>query len=310
MIQNKFDVIIPTAGKEAGFVHRVTKYVRDNFLEADTIYILTNKKYIARIEADTKAQDRVCVLDENNIVKGLTIDVVRTLMKKYTEFTSAGWYFQQFLKYGFSLSNYANKYYLSWDADTIPVSKLSFFDDGKPLFTRKYEYNDNYFATIYKLLGLNKNAPFSFIAEHMLFSPEIVKELLSKIESSNVQGSTWYEKILRAGNYQHKLPAFSEFETYGTFVTEYYPNLYATRQLNTFRRGGWIMGRNISDKKLKALSFDTDTISFEMRDEPAFPYNIPNRWWRLKDLISKSVQYKPAIVYKKICKLLTGKLKK
>lgn len=305
MTANKFDVIIPTAGKEASFVHRVTEYVRANFLEADKIYIITNKRYIKKIEKTIKKQNDVIVLDEDCIFKGLTIDRVRTLLKKYTECTAAGWYFQQFLKYGFSLSNFVSKDYLSWDADTIPVSKLSFYENNRPVFTKKYEYNANYFATIKKLLGLDKKVPYSFIAEHMLFSPDIVKKLLAKIEDADVPGEIWYEKIIRAGNHKHPLPAFSEFETYGTFVMECYPDRYSVRQLNTFRRGGWIMGRNISDKKLKSLSFDLDTISFEMRDEPAFPYNLPNIWWRIKDFAGKSIQYSPRVVIKKAAKLFS-----
>lgn len=307
MTANKFDVIIPTAGKEASFVHRVTEYVRANFLEADKIYIITNKRYIKKIEKTIGKQNDVIVLDEDSILDGLTIDRVRTLLKKYTECTAAGWYFQQFLKYAFSLSDFVSKDYLSWDADTIPVSKLSFYESNRPVFTKKYEYNANYFATIKKLLGLDKKVPYSFIAEHMLFSPDIVKKLLVKIEDSDVPGEIWYEKIIRAGDHKHPLPAFSEFETYGTFVMEYYPNSYSTRQLNTFRRGGWIMGRSISDKKLKSLSFDLDTISFEMRDEPAFPYNLPNIWWRMKDLVGKGFRYSPKIVIKKAVKLFFKK---
>lgn len=50
----------------------------------------------------------------------------------------------------------------------------------------------------------------------------------------------------------------------------HYSGVYELRQLNTFRKGGYIAGRFISDKKLRFLAFDLDTISFELGDYPLF----------------------------------------
>lgn len=299
-MENSFDVIIPVAGKDAGFVHRVTYYIRKCLQGVDKIYIITNKKNINKIERAIKGQESIIILDENRLVDGLTFDFLKDIVKRYTTSVSPGWFYQQFLKYGFALTAYAKQYYLSWDADTIPVASINFFESGAPLFTRKYEYNENYFATIENILGLKKIVPYSFIAEHMLFKSDIVKELINEIMDSKVSGKTWIEKIMRAGNYEHKYPPFSEFETYGTYVMAKYPSLYKTRQLNTFRRGGLIRGRFISNKMLDKLAFDIDTISFEMCDKPLFPYNIPNLYWRIKDLINKVLHNKPSLILHKI----------
>jgi hypothetical protein len=299
-MEKLFDVIIPVAGKEAEFVHRVTKYVRKCLQGADRIYIITNERYIKKIECSLKGQEYVTILDENTLIDGLTFDGIKEIAHRYTSCTSPGWFYQQFLKYGFALTPYAKKYYLSWDADTIPIAKISFFENERPVFTRKYEYNDNYFATVEKILGLKKIVPFSFVAEHMVFESKIVKEILDIIAVCNVEGSSWAEKIMRAGNFDHIFPPFSEFETYGTYVMTYYPDRYDVRQLNTFRHGGWIKGRLISDKMLDKLSFDVDSISFEMRHEPLFPYNLPNKWWLVKDYFLKVLQNKPTVVFHKI----------
>ncbi len=48
----------------------------------------------------------------------------------------------------------------------------------------------------------------------------------------------------------------------------YYPLSYVERHLNTFRKGGYIAGRFISKQRLECISFDTDTISFELNDYP------------------------------------------
>ena len=299
-MENRFDLIIPVAEKEASFVHRVTMYARKNLEGLDCIYILTNKKHFKKIAKNLKEQRNITLLDEDALIDGLTFERVKDLVKRYTNNVTPGWYFQQFLKYAFAFTSHAKQYYLSWDADTIPIAKISFFENGQPLFTRKTEYNENYFATIEKILGITKIASYSFIAEHMVFKSDIVKEIVEKISKCSVEGDTWYEKILRAGDYSVDKPPYSEFETYGTYVTTYYPNLYQTRQLNTLRRGNLIRGRHISDKMLKTLSFDIDTISFELRDKPPFPYNIPYIWWSLKDLSYKILHNRPSVVLKKM----------
>ena len=70
----------------------------------------------------------------------------------------------------FSLSPYCKcDYYLSWDADTIPLRRLSFFRDEHPLFSQKQERHIPYFETLFNLLHLKPFNDFSFITEHMVF---------------------------------------------------------------------------------------------------------------------------------------------
>ena len=47
----------------------------------------------------------------------------------------------------------------------------------------------------------------------LIFSKNIVDEMLAKIEKSDVDGTTWMEKILVASDLNNSMPAFSEFET-------------------------------------------------------------------------------------------------
>lgn len=281
-MEQKYDIIIPVASKDVSFLSRVVFYVKKNLVNSDVIYIITNNSNFDKI----KKLDCNCqIIDENELYEGLSFSRIKDLLFKYDKTLSIGWFFQQFLKLAFATTNYANKYYLSWDADTLPIREISFFDGDHPLFTKKQEYNENYFHTIEKILGLKKQVPYSFIAEHMLFKPEIVRELLSEIESSTVNGSTWFEKIVNAGDYEVNKQTFSEFETYGSYVTNKYPTLYKSRQLNTFRYGGFIQGRSISDEKIGKIAFDTDTISFELGHEPLFPYNIPQKFRTYKLLL-------------------------
>lgn len=122
-----------------------------------------------------------------------------------------------------------------------------------------------------------------------MFSKKIVVQMLQDIEKSDTQGSSWFEKIISSCDLNSSLPSFSEFETYGTYCYVNYPQLYKPRHLNTFREAGYICGRNISDKKLRIMSFDLDTASFEMQHEPMFPYNLPNIWCINKKRLYKLV---------------------
>lgn len=270
-----YDVVIPCAKKDVPFLPRVIKYIKKNLIEAHYIYIIVPDKLYNYIRRSLIQQENVEVLKESDICEGLSPNIISKHIKKITNIqVPVGWYLQQFIKYAFAESKYAREYYLTWDADTLPLSEISMFDGSHPLFTMKKEYNPNYFQTTKKLLGFGKTNPRSFIAEHMLFKTSIVKELITIINDSNELGNSWFTKILSACDFNTLIQAFSEFETYGTWCNIHYPNLYKERTLNTFRRAGLIRGRHISDKMLKNISIDLDIASFEWSDNPPFPYNI------------------------------------
>lgn len=107
-------------------------------------------------------------IDENAIMPNLTFDKVFEHLHKYKAEKRAGWYFQQFIKMGYS-HICESDYYLSWDADTIPIRNISMFSNGRPIFDTKTEYHKPYFDTIYNLLGLKKIILRSYISEHMIF---------------------------------------------------------------------------------------------------------------------------------------------
>jgi hypothetical protein len=132
-----------------------------------------------------------------------------------------------------------NKYYLIWDSDTIPIKEVNMFsNDGKPFFDVKTEYHRPYFITLKKIFPeLGKKNKFSFISEHMIINTNLMKNMIKRITfNKNLIGNTWYEKIINCINIKD-LPfsGFSEFETYGTFVKEYYKQIYDIRHWKSFR---------------------------------------------------------------------------
>lgn len=276
------------ATKDAFFVHRTIKYIQEYLHDVDKIYVISNKKNNVILNRIPKRFNNVVILDENNIIDGLSFSAVKESLRRFGADRITGWYFQQFIKLGFALTSYASQFYMSWDADTLPLSEIPFEKDGKIYFDYKKEYHKPYFETINNLLGLKKEFEHSFIAEHMMFEKEYVLQMISDINRNGASGFTWWEKIIDACDFSESLNSFSEFETYGTYVYSKNRDHMIFRQLSTFRKGGMICGRLISDNKIKDLSFDLDTVSFELRDMPCFPLNIGQYLYRIAiKMISK-----------------------
>lgn len=58
--------------------------------------------------------DNAKLLDENKLVDGLDFASVRKGVKEHLGLNLTGWYFQQFLKMAFALTEYAKDEYLVW----------------------------------------------------------------------------------------------------------------------------------------------------------------------------------------------------
>lgn len=310
--------MIPATKRDINFLPRVIYYAGICFPNMGRFYVVVpaSQRSLFQRKLENVA-DRTVVLAEDSLLPGLNFASVDMALKQSSKFSvNTGWYLQQFLKFAFSFTPYAGEYYLTWDSDTLPLVTLDFMKNEQPLFTLKSEYHKPYFATIKRLLGLDKCIPDSFIAEHMLFKTNVVHELIESIEQSAMPGDTWYEKIISACEFQENIGAFSEFETYGTFTVSHYPDLYGFRKLSTFRHAGLIRGRHISDKMLQVLSFDLDTASFELFDSPVFPYNLDIKWLKfckdirkLKEILGQTSLFQiPAVLLNKIRKRRCAKL--
>lgn len=252
-----YDVIICVGWKDVFIVRKTIKYIRKN-LSANIIYLIMNKHDIQYFHGRFCQEYKVIILDEDRLIPNLTFKSLHEYIKKHNPQLSTGWYFQQFLKIGFAFSSYAQKYYLIWDADTLPLSKIPFEENGKLLFTAKKEFHQPYFSLIEKLWNLKKINNFSYIAEHMMIQTSIMKEMIETLNAKD----EWCIKIIDSIT-ENELYGFSEFESYGTYVFHKYPKLYKNRTLNTWRNAGVVFGRTISDKDIDRLSVDLDIISLE-----------------------------------------------
>lgn len=262
------DVVICVAYKDCFFLKKNIQFIEKN-LNPENIYIITNVQNFFLLE---NSSSRLKLLDENKLIDGLNFAIVRKALLEHMGLNMAGWYFQQFLKMAFSLTEYANKYYLVWDSDTVPLNHIDFLSpEGKYYFMPKTEHNDAYFTTIDNLFEAPRKADYSFISEHMVFDVQIMKELINTIANSTVkdcsQDAPWFVKAIYANTAKH-IQGFSEFETYGTYCLNYHPNSFELRTFRTFRRGGLIYGMLASVEEIESLKNDLDTCSFELYDYP------------------------------------------
>ena len=83
----------------------------------------------------------VVLPDEDLMIDGVTLQSLKTIpLARFSQ--GPGWYFQQLLKYQFAFHEPEDDYFLIWDADTIPLRKLEFFDgQGRMLLTKAEEYH-------------------------------------------------------------------------------------------------------------------------------------------------------------------------
>jgi len=204
------------------------------------------------------------IIPEDEFIPGMNIHQLRQLAR-FGFPKNAGWYLQQFLKLQFAFTEPEDDFYLIWDADTIPLRPMRFFDSaGRMLLTKAVEYHVPYFETYRRLFNAEPNREFSFISQHMLVQKSIAREMLGKIEQQAAGKEPWGWKIM------HSLPPiedhhlFSEFETYGHYMKNYHPERVAFVERSWWRFGSEFTGGKIpSERDLEKLARDYDFVSFE-----------------------------------------------
>ena len=269
-----FDIIIPIANNDIEALKRTLPYIKKQF-SGKSIFIIANTDTLKCFRQDMELN----LVDENEMIEGLDFSTVYDLIaSRYPKATRrTGWYFQQFLKLGYSYIC-KKKYYLSWDSDTIPLSKLAFFEsqgkpylDVLPLVKEDKAYNYT-IQNLWPDQSVKKNGEYSFITEHMMFSTEIVRKMLNEIESNlQIPGEFFFEKIINAIPISElNLSGFSEFETYSAYITTKYNDLYKIRRWNNLRHGKVFFGCNPTDSQLAWANSMFDVISLEDFDKQWF----------------------------------------
>jgi hypothetical protein len=208
--------------------------------------------------------DRVDLRNEDMAIPGLTGNKLAAFNHPVFP-RMTGWYFQQILKYALAFERTDEDYYLIWDADTIPLSPMKFFDaEGRMLFVPAIEYHEPYFRTYANLMGEEARREYSFISQHQIVQKSVLREMLMKIEERHPVSGGWPFSVLGGmiGGYGN---LFSEYETYGHYLKAHYLPRMGLRPLPWLREGTELYGYLPGKSVLTALSRDYVYVSFESK---------------------------------------------
>jgi len=196
-------------------------------------------------------------------------DAKQQIDKVLSEYSTArsGWYLQQLIKLS-ALSYFGQKGdVLIWDADTLPLRRLSFLDDsGRVRLYYGHEYHKPYFETIWRLIGLEKVFDHSFIAQCFYVKSGWVNSFFAAIEDRSKK--KWRESILDAVDVIQS-SSFSEYETLGTFIMSRFPDEITLNGSLWSRRGKFLVGdvSNVNKLWARMLLIPFDFVAFEKWDQ-------------------------------------------
>ena len=241
------------------------------YLPIKNMYTIGPESVAEKIQAQNDS--RIIFINENEFVD---VQAIRQLYSSQTNKNPGrfGWYVQQFIKMQFAAFT-NDEYYLIWDSDTIPLKPVNMFaDDGRPFFDMKTEYHVPYFETINRIFhDIHKTAEGSFISEHMIVKTEYMRELIGEVEANtDLEGKNFQEKIMSAVNAEDLCRSgFSEFETFGSYVSVRHNSGYDFRKWHSLRSGGrfYRASSDIDERNIKWLSSKYDAISLEKWNKPS-----------------------------------------
>ena len=271
-MENAFDTLVVITPKD--FIRLTANYEQLVKCLPSRRILFVGSKEVEEQLLELNLGDKVGFINENDIIP--FDDVHNCFLSYMSEYLAGrewtrgctGWYYQQFLKMKYS-EICKDKYYMTWDGDTIPCKPFSMFKENTdiPYMDVKEEYHEEYFNTMGVLFpGFKKCISSSFISEHMLFNCEIMRNLINRImANTSLTGETFYERIIKSIPVDKVASnSFSEFETYGTFVCYTNPTAYKIREWHSFRLGGEFFNpETITEKDYEWLGKDFFAISFE-----------------------------------------------
>jgi hypothetical protein len=220
-------------------VYRLTSESLRTHIPKASLHLITRKQDFSKFR--DACGSNLQLWDEDTLVPQMTLSSLRQHPLPFFP-AGAAWYFQQFLKWGFLEHSNADSHYLIWDADTILLRPLEFFNhEDRAFLTTSSEYHLPYFQTFEALIGQPPTDRVSFISQHQLIDKSILRELLAEISSKSPSGRGWAWSVIEnlKGNGTN---LFSEYETYGHYARLRHPGQILLRELPWTRHGRKLAG--------------------------------------------------------------------
>lgn len=200
-------------------------------IRADRYTLIVPRHSVGAFEAVTDS--RVGVEDEESFLSEIRPVLEARLSSENPRF---GWYLQQFIKLSAIERFSASENVVIWDADTIPLRRLSFFSNqGKPRYYASTEYHSPYFDVIEKCFGLQKKVDHSFIAQCFPVEASHGRSFFDALRTRS--GRHWWEALIEQIDFTQE-SGFSEYETIGTYITHVFPESIEW-QSRHWTRNGW-----------------------------------------------------------------------
>lgn len=232
------------------------------FISAKQYTVIVPDSQVALFTAATKEPYQV--KPESQFVGNLKEKIVQTLTQENQD--RVGWYLQQFVKISAVLAREHRDVVLIWDADTVPLKKLTFINSsGQFIYYKGDEYRKSYFDFIERALGLKRTQNFSFIAQSLVLKVAWAHELFKYLESKFQL--LWMDVVLR--QLDPAEPAgFAEFETLGSWIWNHHRDEIVISDRPWYRNGFSLVGNplQLSNLVWSGLAKSFDFVSFEAWD--------------------------------------------
>lgn len=220
VVSPKIDVFIPAHAKDFSVLPLCIRSLKKHLRPAS--------RTITVVCVESEQELRQAVADDS--VKWLQQDAVEDILPRdamprfvWEGRDRSGWYYQQLLKYALRKHS-LTRHYLVMDADTVFVRRTDFTRSGRYVFYASEQFHEPYFRTYQKLLGYFPERQPSFITDYMILDSDFLDELLQLI-SARANGAKWYDAILAAID-PAELSSFSEYETYGYYLSRHHPECF------------------------------------------------------------------------------------
>ena len=215
------------------------------------------------------------IINEDKILslknfKNIFLSLSKNLSYKKDFENRLSWYYQQALKISFVIDfvDRFKKKVVIWDADTIILKKIKFFNKEKSCsFGTLFEFHKPYYLTLKNILGI---LPPIFISSLTQFVPISVKDikilnikLNNFLNKNSMSTSEWISKIiLRSVFDEHKIyngSMFSEYELIG--LSNIIENNNKQKAIFTLRSG--LDGKLTNLQKKICILLNTYHVTYE-----------------------------------------------
>lgn len=192
-----------------------------------TITLVVPDQQIPEFMCSMAARHRI--VSESQVLPAWSLDKVAGMLGPMAH--RAGWYLQQFLKLEWSKLADSERYVI-WDADTVLLKEIRFWEDGHVMMGCSREHHQPYFDTYKRILAKPVVLKKSAIAQYMPIDCALVAQMLAEIGDGGAGG--WVDSILNSLPLD-SVSEFSEYETYANFVEHTRPGYLRQVPVRWFR---------------------------------------------------------------------------